>query len=268
MQEETTVTRRDSPSPTIELSSEKVDEQPVVHLEPRGPTADPVDLQADIVEPKPIVHLEARPDTVEPIVFQSEATPIVIPSTKSEESTVAKSLVNLHGASVNLPEVELVKPGPLPTLPLAKDKTLKSKEISTAEKPAKVKKTTGGLCASCFGAKAAEKKKKAALSDTVKAPIEAKKEDVVVSTLSTTAAVEPAITTVEVTPPEVSPPTVDEVTIVPAVDIDNFQERHLQQTVEVKNDGDGSRNQDNVLLSRNCPNSTIVWVRLLKTLFD
>lgn len=242
---ETTGTRRDSPSPTIELSSEKVDEQHVLHLEPRGPTAEPVDLQADIVEPKPIVHLEARPDTVEPIVFQSEATPIVIPLTRSEESTVAKSLVNLHGAPMDLPEVELVKPGPLPTLPLAKDKTLKSKVVSTAEKPAKVKKSTGGLCASCFGAKAAEKKRKAPLSDTVKAPIEAKKEDVVVSTLSTTAAVEPAITTVEVTPSEVLPSLVNNAAILPAVYIDNFQERHLEQTVEVKNDCDYFRNEDN-----------------------
>ncbi|CAF4690597.1 unnamed protein product, partial [Rotaria magnacalcarata] len=39
-----------------------------------------------------------------------------------------------------------------------------------------VKKSSGvGLCASCFGAKAAEKKKKEAKSENVQAPIEKKK---------------------------------------------------------------------------------------------
>jgi len=126
---------------------------------------------------KPIVHLEPRPATIEPVDVQAEPTRIVIPLKKGEESTVLKTTItttttNLHGAPVDLPQIELVTPGPLPTLSLTKEKHKKPKELITTEKPAKVKQSSIGLCASCLGSKAAEKKKKEITSETVQAPIE------------------------------------------------------------------------------------------------
>jgi len=159
------------------VQAEIVVEKPIVHLQPRAPTIEPVDVQAEVIEKKPIVHLEPRAPTIEPVDVQPDVTPIVIPSTKSEES-IRLSETHLHGAPVDLPEVELVKPGPLPTLSIKKEKHKKPQEsikIEKTPKEPKVKKSTGGLCASCFGAKAAEKKKKETTSETAKAPIEQQK---------------------------------------------------------------------------------------------
>lgn len=163
----------------VDVQADVVEEKPIVHLEPRGPTADPVDPQADIVveHKTTITHLEPRPATIEPVDIQIEPTPIILSSKKKDEpSTVSKSTtataLNLHGAGVELPEVELVEPGPLPTISITKEKHKKAKEPITAEKPAKAKKSTGGLCASCFGAKAAQKQKKQAAVVTANAPIE------------------------------------------------------------------------------------------------
>ncbi|CAF1071080.1 unnamed protein product [Rotaria magnacalcarata] len=129
------------------------------------------DLKLEITEHKSIAHLEARSPTIESVDVQYDATSIVTLLTKIEEATVSKPILNLHGAGIDLPEVELVKPGPLPVIVIAtKEKTKK------VEKTPKVKKSSGvGLCASCFGAKAAEKKKKEAKSENVQAPIEKKK---------------------------------------------------------------------------------------------
>ena len=163
--------------------------------------------------------------TIEPVEVQTEPTPIVIPLTKSEESTVSKITTSLHGAAVDLPVVQLVEPGPLPTLPLTKEKHKKPKEAVTP----KVKKSTGGLCASCFGAKAAEKKKKELTSETVKAPIEPKKvveKEKKDEVPPTTSLPTPTI--------ELLPPTTDETTVFPHVDIDSFQERNFRKSAEVR----------------------------------
>lgn len=162
----------------VDVQAEVVEEKPVVHLEPRAPTIEPVDVQAETEEHKTITHLEPRPAMIEPIDIQVEPTPIVLSPKKDESSTVSKTATttaaatNLHGAGVELPEIELVKPGPLPTISITKEKQKKVKEPITSEKPAKVKKSTGGLCASCFGAKAAQKQKKLAASEAANAPIE------------------------------------------------------------------------------------------------
>lgn len=163
----------------VDVQAEVVEEKPVVHLEPRAATIEPVDVQAETEELKTITHLESRPATIEPIDIQVEPSPIVLSLKKDEPSTVSKTTTtttaaatNLHGAGVDLPEIELVKPGPLPTISITKEKQKKVKEPITSEKPAKVKKSTGGLCASCFGAKAAQKQKKQGASEVAKAPIE------------------------------------------------------------------------------------------------
>ncbi|CAF1545270.1 unnamed protein product, partial [Adineta steineri] len=118
-----------------------------------------VHIQSDIHELKTPVHLEPRPPTIVPVDAPIEKVPIIISPKKSEPIAVTKKpTIDLHGAAVVLPEVQLVKPGPLPTLSITKGK-----------------KSTGGLCASCFGSKSAEKKKKQRHSKTVSAPIEQKK---------------------------------------------------------------------------------------------
>jgi hypothetical protein len=146
---------------------------------------------------------------------QSEPTPHVIPRTKSEDKTVTKKpvTIDLHGAAVNLPKIELVEPGPLPTLPITKEKKIK-----------KVKKSTGGLCASCFGAKAAEKKKQDIVSETIQtAPIEQKKPSEEVKKDLT-----PIIESSPVPSPTTDQP------ILPRVNIDIFKERNFQKNPEVK----------------------------------
>jgi hypothetical protein len=214
----------------VDVQAEVVEEKPVVHLIPRAPTIEPVDVQAEPVEHKTATHLEPRPAIIEPVDVQPEPTPIVIPLTKKEESTVTKATtLNLHGAAVDLPEIELVKPGPLPTISIKKEKHKKVKEPITTEKTPKVKKSTGGLCASCFGAKAAEKKKKETATETVKAPIEQtkvleeteKKDDqsptIIVPTPS-----------IESSPIPTLSATTNETTNVPNVVIDTFQEKPIE----------------------------------------
>ena len=72
--------------------------------------------------------------------------------------------IDLHGPAVHLPELQLVTPGPLPTLSLTKEK-----------KTTKVKKSTGGLCASCFGTKSAARKSKEVVAEPVPVPIKLEK---------------------------------------------------------------------------------------------
>lgn len=233
--EEKPIVHLEPRSPIIEpvdVQADVVEEKPIVHLEPRGPTADPVDLQADIVEHKTITHLEPRPATIEHVDIQVEPTPIILSSKKDETSAVSKTTTtaatNLHGAGVELPEVELVKPGPLPTISITKEKHKKTKEPIVAEKPAKVKKSTGGLCASCFGAKAAQKQKKQTASETATAPIE-----------QTKVSIEEKVDSPPPPPPVETPttPTVDSsplpvlsVTTDQTLSSDTIKEESLQQT--------------------------------------
>ncbi|CAF0923571.1 unnamed protein product [Rotaria sordida] len=241
-----------------ELQSTTIEQKPIVHLEPRSPIIEPINLQSEIIDEKPIVnldaqqpkiesinvqpeivkhktitHLEARSPTIEPIDVQYEKTSIVVPLTrKTDESTSSKPTINLHGAAVDLPEIELVKPGPLPTLPITKEKHKKPKELGTTDKTPKVKKSTGGLCASCFGTKAAENKKKELTSKTLQAPIEQKKiigqekKDNIPSTTIISSA-----PTIESVPVPVLPTktttttTTDEQVILPSVEIDKVEEQ-------------------------------------------
>jgi hypothetical protein len=211
----------------VDVQAEVVEEKPKVHLVPRAPTIEAVDVQPEIIEHKTITHLEPRSPIIEPVDVQPEPTPIVIPSTKKDESTVSKTPLSLHGAPVDLPELDLVKPGPLPTLPKLKEKHIKTKEVVVKDAP-KVKKSTGGLCASCFGAKAAAKNKKEATSEPTKAPIEQKKivEEVKKDDIHPT--------TVELSPPPVLPVTNDDSTVLPNIHVDTFQEQTLQKSTEVK----------------------------------
>ncbi|CAF1620683.1 unnamed protein product [Adineta ricciae] len=228
-------------APTIEpvdVQAEKTEEKPRAHLQPRSPVIEPVDVQAEESEHKVTTHLEPRAPTIEPVDVQPELAPAIVHATKHEESTVSKIttpilLQNLHGAAVDLPEVELVEPGPLPTLTITKEKHKKSKEpiVSTtsAEKPVKTKKASAGLCASCFGAKAAEKKKKESKSETVKAPIEQKKVEEEVKKD------EPPVTTIETTANIESssqPVPTQEAIELSNVNIDNYQERTYQKSSE------------------------------------
>ncbi|CAF0954135.1 unnamed protein product [Rotaria sordida] len=242
-----------------ELQSTTIEQKPIVHLEPRSPIIEPINLQSEIIDEKPIVnldaqqpkiesinvqpeivkhktitHLEARSPTIEPIDVQYEKTSIVVPLTrKTDESTSSKPTINLHGAAVDLPEIELVKPGPLPTLPITKEKHKKPKELITTDKTPKVKKSTGGLCASCFGTKAAENKKKELTSKSLQAPIEQKKiiEEEKKDTIPSTTIISSA-PTIESIPVPVLPTkttttttTTDEQVILPSVEIDKVEEQ-------------------------------------------
>lgn len=168
------------------------------------------------IEHKPQVHLEPRPATIEPVDVQAEPAPVVIVSlTKSEEKTVTKksTTLDLHGAAVDLPKVELVTPGPLPTLSISKEK-----------KTTKVKKPSAGLCASCFGAKSASKKKKEAVSEPVQVPIEPKKSIGQEEKKDLSPIIEV---------PSSTEKTADE-PILPKVNIDIFKERTFQKSTEVE----------------------------------
>ena len=85
----------------VDAQADKVEEKPIVHLEPRQATVDPVDLQADKAEEKPTVHLEprqatmdpvdpqaehleARPAIIEPVDVQPDVTPVVVESSKEK----------------------------------------------------------------------------------------------------------------------------------------------------------------------------------------
>lgn len=128
-----------------------------------------------------------------------------------------KSAVSLHGAGVELPKLELVQPGPLPTLSLTKGK-----------KGTKPKKSTVGLCASCFSTKSKEKSKQ---QETVGEPI--------------TATIDQKTTTQEIktqeihTAPIVEAPlslsttTTGNEPILPKVNIDIFRERSFQTDFKV-----------------------------------
>ena len=67
--------------------------------------------------------------------------------TTKKTTTTTTTAIDLHGAAVDLPDIQLVEPGPLPT-------------ISTS----KVKKSASGLCASCFGTKSNKQKLQIAIS--------------------------------------------------------------------------------------------------------
>lgn len=161
------------------------------------------------IEHKPEIHLQPRPATIEPVDVQPDLAPaVILSSPKSEVKTVGKKslTIDLHGAAVDLPPIELVTPGPLPTLSTAKGK-----------------KSTGGLCASCFGQKSADKVKKKSVSKAIPAPIEAPKpvEKEEHRDLPTIAEV-----------PSMPSPAADE-PILPRVNIDQFRERNFQQNAQV-----------------------------------
>ncbi|UJR35322.1 hypothetical protein I4U23_028083 [Adineta vaga] len=228
----------------VDVQAEVTEEKTHVHLEPRSPVIEPVDVQAEVTEEKPHIHLEPRSPVIEPVDVQPDEPPIIVHATKHEESTISKSTpspltIDLHGAAVDLPEVELVEPGPLPTLPIIKGKHKKSKEpiakttpTTTTEKPVKIKKPSVGLCASCFGAKAAEKKKKeATTSESVKAPIEQSK--VVVEEKKDEPATTTILTTTVIESSEQPQPVSTQETIsLPSVNIDTYQERTFQKSSE------------------------------------
>ncbi|CAF3551891.1 unnamed protein product [Adineta steineri] len=220
----------------VDVHAEDIEEKPITHLEPRSPTIEPVDVQSETIEHKSLKHLEPRAPTIEPVDIQSGQLPTVIPLTKSEESTVSKTAIHLHGAAVDLPEVKLVEPTPLPKLTLTKESHKKPKELisssavtTTSEKVSKPKKASSGLCASCFGAKAAEKKKKEAKSETAQAPIEQKKivEEVKKDTIlsetilpTTTAVIEPL------------PLSIDHTATVPTINVDSYEEQTMHKGIE------------------------------------
>ncbi|CAF1501450.1 unnamed protein product [Adineta ricciae] len=191
--------------------SEIVEQDTELHLESRPPTIEPVEVHHEVIEHKVQTHhhhhLEPRPATIEPVDVQPEKTPIVIPSKKSEHKIVVKKpTLDLHGASVQLPPIQLVEPGPLPKLPVTKDK-----------------KSTGGLCASCFGAKAAEKKKKKVSATLIPAPV-APKQSVVEEKKD-----EPS-PLIETPPP--APIIRNDEPILPRVNIDTFKERKFDKSYE------------------------------------
>ena len=203
-----------------------------------------LNVQPEIVEENVVTKLEALPIAIESVEVQDESTKAAALTSDNQPSTLLKPFINLHGAPVDLPEVELVSPSPLPTLTLTKENSKKSKEVIKTEKPAKVKKSTGGLCASCFGAKA---KKKETLSETVKAPIDAKKveeenkqaitvESVPAASVDDVLIVESAIvSTTDVTETIVEPgQTEGSVDNVTKIDIDTFMERNFHKTDDVR----------------------------------
>lgn len=198
-------------------------ERPITpEIEPQIEPVVPVIEHESITQPPPSIehkvqiHLEPRPATIEPVDVQSEPARIVVPLTrKSEDKTVTKKsvIVDLHGAAVDLPAIELVTPGPLPTLAIGK----KMKTI-------KIKKSTGGLCASCFGAKSANKKKKEIVSEPVQAPIEPQK--------SIENEEKKDLTPISEAP--ATPATTPDEPILPRVNIDIFKDRTFQKSTEVK----------------------------------
>jgi hypothetical protein len=96
-----------------------------------------------------------------------------------------------------------------------------------------VKKSTGGLCASCFGAKAAEKKKKEATAEAAKAPIEQEKtlEETKKKDEESPLAVVPTPTVDSSPIPTLSVTTYE--TDLPKVEIETVNEQTLEIAVEV-----------------------------------
>lgn len=199
-------------------------------------------------EQQVLTGLEAASINVESVDIVTETKDIVKTDLKADESAILKPLANLHGASVTLPEVELVSPGPLPSIPVTKEKTKKTKkpkEETKQEKTAKPKKSSGGLCGSCFGAKAAEKKKEKR-STTAKEPIEPNKveeqtkEDIPTVVITPSDNVESnnidtaLVTSVDDQGTSVEPVSNNESVVTePKIDIDQFLERSYQK-VEVR----------------------------------
>ncbi|CAF0958978.1 unnamed protein product [Rotaria sordida] len=188
---------------------------------PVTPEMERITVESKSIEHEPMIHLEPRPPVIEPVYVQPEKTQTIVPLTKTDEVTkiTKKPSIDLHGAAVNLPDVELVQPGPLPTLSIKKQ-----------DKTKKVKKTSGGLCASCFSTKAKEKtKQKETISGTIRAPIEQKKsfeeekkEDFSSPVIIKTPVIEsPSLTSTTINEP-----------ILPKVNIDIFRERNFQKTAE------------------------------------
>lgn len=247
-------------APTIEpvdVQADPIEEKPIAHLVPRAATIEPVDVQADPVPEKPVVHLEPRAPTIEPVDVQADSSqlassaPLVtrlatiesLEKTK-QDATVPKPTVMLHGAPVDLPEIELVKPGPLPVLSIPKDKVKKSKEPITTDKPVKLRKSTGGLCASCFGSKAAEKKRKETSAEPTKAPIEKKVDLPITESIATP--------TIEAVPIPILPLAIDGAFIVPDTDIDQYKERTFDKVseVNVERERERERNDEPIVFSR------------------
>ena len=243
----------------VDVQADPVEEKPVVHLVPRSPVIEPVDVQ---VETKPLVHLEPRSPVIEPVDVQADswqlastaplvARPAEIESLeKKQDATVPKPTVMLHGAPVDLPEIELVKPGPLPVLSIPKDKVKKSKEPITTDKPVKLRKSTGGLCASCFGSKAAEKKRKETSAEPTKVPIEKKglaqddkKVDLPISGSIATP-------TIESVPIPILPPAIDGTSTVLHTDIDQYKQRTFETVSEVHVEREREGNDQQLLFSR------------------
>ncbi len=165
--------------------------------------------KVELVEPGPLPTLPIKEIKVKKSVEKKKkeiiSEPISVPIEQRKSIEKEEEKIDLHGASVNLPKLELVEPGPLPILPI--------KEV-------KVKKPTGGLCASCFGKKSAEKKKKEIISEPLPAPIEQRK------SIEKEEEKKEALTpTIEV--PSL-PSTVTDEPILPRINIDVFRERNFE----------------------------------------
>ncbi|CAF4381182.1 unnamed protein product, partial [Rotaria magnacalcarata] len=197
--------------------------KPASEYEPRStPEVEPITLKSQVIEHEPIIHLEPRSPIIEPVDVQPEERNIIILPTKTDEMTIQKKRIHidLQGAAVKLPDIELVQPGPLPTLSIGKEN--KGKKIKT--------KSTGGLCASCFGKKSKEnKRQKETISETAQAPIEhkkiiepEKKEDLPSTTIVATHTNESSAL----------PSIVINEAILPRVNIDVFRDRNFEKGSE------------------------------------
>jgi hypothetical protein len=260
---------------SVELLLEQVDDKQTAHTELQPLLDESIDVQSEIVEHQSIVTSDAQAILIEPVNAQCETMPIVMSMNTGDELTTSKSITNLHGASVTLPDIELVQPGPLPSLSLTNDKVKKSKQATTNDKSVKTKKSSGGLCGACFGAKAAQKSKKEKISATVQAPIEQtkaieieSKPDVATVTVPTIETLEPIVNIVELTTDETieaaaaaaaaATTTIDEIStdvatslvdataILPSVQIDTFQERNFHTSIEVRETYDGNEACENI----------------------
>ncbi|CAM4760231.1 unnamed protein product [Rotaria magnacalcarata] len=197
--------------------------KPASEYEPRStPEVEPITLKSQVIEHEPIIHLEPRSPIIEPVDVQPEERNIIILPTKTDEMTIQKKRIHidLQGAAVKLPDIELVQPGPLPTLSIGKEN--KGKKIKT--------KSTGGLCASCFGKKSKEnKRQKETILETAQAPIEhkkiiepEKKEDLPSTTIVATHTNESSAL----------PSIVINEAILPRVNIDVFRDRNFEKGSE------------------------------------
>ncbi|CAF3400959.1 unnamed protein product [Rotaria socialis] len=186
------------------------------------PEPEPITLKSQVIEHEPIIHLEPRSPVIEPVDVQPEERNIIIPLTKTDEMTIQKKRahIDLRGAAIKLPDIELVQPGPLPTLSIGKE--------NKAKKPKT--KSTGSLCASCFGKKSKEnKRQKETISETAQAPIEHKKiiEPEKKEDLSST-----TIVAAQTNESSALPSIVTNEAILPRVNIDVFRDRNFEKGSE------------------------------------